>query len=348
MRKIEYISVAVIAAVTLSMTSAASSKDRIVIKRGDDPAKVKVVEKKSPYIGIYMDDLNEKLIKDLDYPEAGGVWVMSVIEGSPAEKAGLEDDDIIYMFDGEKVQKSVDIGKILKSREAGDTLAMVVFRDGKKKEMKIELGEYARQYYTIDINNDRSCGDEIAMPSWSMGLDNYRGAIDLFRGMTGNGLCIGVRIHDMDADLAGYFGVDGGVLVLDVLEDTPAGKAGMKSGDIIVEAAGEKIVDTEDLLDALRETDRSEDKMDVVVIRKDERRIFAFDYDDLADRTARLWISPEESDFKHFKLTVPEIRELDLEEQEEGVRDSEIELDKLRMEIETLEKRLKKLENDKD
>ncbi len=260
MKKTVSISLALAATMILSTASPASSRDRVVVRKSDDPAKVKVVEKKSPYIGIYMDDLNDKLIADLNYPESDGVWIVSVIEDSPAEKAGLEDDDIIYIFDGEKLENATDIGKLMKGKEAGDPVKMVIYRDGKKKELVVELGEHAKQFYTMDIRDDRTSGREMTMPSWTIADRNNREAMEFLSQMRSNRLYMGVRIHDMSPDLAGYFKVDKGVLVLEVVEDTPAAKAGIRGGDVITEAAGEKIVESEDLLDALGDVERGRRK----------------------------------------------------------------------------------------
>ena len=344
MKKTASISLALAAAMIISTASSAYSRDRVTVVKGDDPAKVKIIEKKSPYIGIYMDDLNDKLVADLSYPESDGVWIVSVIEGSPAEKAGLEDDDIIYMFDGEKLEEASDIGRIMKGKEAGDPVKMVIFRDGKKKELVVELGEHAKQFYTMDIRDDRAAGREITIPSLTIAEKNNKEAMAFLRQMGSNRLYMGVRIHDMNPDLAAYFKVDKGVLVLDVVEDTPAGKAGIRSGDVITEAAGEKIVETGDLLEALEDVDKDVEKVEIAVLRKGERMTFTFDREELETASNALWISPSEGDFKHFKLNMPEIKKIELEGQKARLLERDVELERLRSEIEILEQRLKKLE----
>jgi C-terminal processing protease CtpA/Prc len=344
MKKTVSISLALAATIVLSTASPAYSRDGVVVRKGDDPAKVKVVEKKSPYIGIYMDDLNDKVIADLSYPESDGVWIVSVIEDSPAEKAGLEDDDIIYIFDGEKLENASDIGNLMKGKEVGDPVKMVVYRDGKKKELVVELGEHAKQFYTMDIRDDRTSGREMTMPSWTIADRNNREAMEFLSQMRSNRLYMGVRIHDMSPDLAGYFKVDKGVLVLEVVEDTPAAKAGMRGGDVITEAAGEKIVESEDLLDALGDVEDDVEKIEIAVLRKGERMTFTFGREELETQSSALWISPNEGDFKHFKLNIPEIKKIEMEGQKAKLLERDVELERLRSEIDTLEKRLRKLE----
>jgi len=148
----------------------------------------------------------------------------------------------------------------------------------------------------------------------------------------------------MSPDLAGYFKVDKGVLVLEVVEDTPAAKAGIRGGDVITEAAGEKIVESEDLLDALGDVEEDVEKIEIAVLRKGERMTFTFDREELETQSSALWISPKEGDFKHFKLNIPEIKKIELEGQKAKLLERDVELERLKSEIDTLEKRLRKLE----
>ncbi len=61
---------------------------------------------------------------------------------------------------------------------------------------------------------------------------------------------LGINIQDLDEDLKEFFGLPDkeGVIVAQVLADTPAEKAGMKEGDVIITYEGEKVKDTNDLL----------------------------------------------------------------------------------------------------
>src|SRR5215470_17507036 len=86
--------------------------------------------------------------------------------------------------------------------------------------------------------------------------------------MMGSGPWLGVETQDLDSDLGDYFSrPDGkGVLVTHVLDDTPAKKAGMRSGDVIIEVDGKSVEDTYDLRIDLRDKDAGPVK--VTVLRK--------------------------------------------------------------------------------
>jgi C-terminal processing protease CtpA/Prc len=161
----------------------------------------------------------------------------------------------------------------------------------------------------------------------------------------------GVKVHKMSDDLAGYFDVDEGVLILDVIEDSAAEEAGMKAGDVIVSVGNDKIADPEDLIESLGDCDEDDETIEVTVVRKGDKKTFSLDVDDLSrDEHSMIWVSPsgKEQEFKHFKMNIPRINERSIELLGDGNRIGELNLDKLKKEIETLEKRLKKLEKELD
>jgi membrane-associated protease RseP (regulator of RpoE activity) len=81
----------------------------------------------------------------------------------------------------------------------------------------------------------------------------------------GGGPKLGISYRGLSGQLAEYFEVEGGVLVSEVEEGSPAFKAGLTAGDVIVELAGERIDDGNDLRKAVRELDPGETvKVEVV------------------------------------------------------------------------------------
>ena len=89
----------------------------------------------------------------------------------------------------------------------------------------------------------------------------------------GQGGYIGVEIRDVSADLGSYFGVGccEGVLVLEVVEDSPAEKAGLKAGDVIIKADGEDVHRSDGFADYVRGHEPG-DKLDITFKRSKETR----------------------------------------------------------------------------
>jgi len=75
----------------------------------------------------------------------GGVVVDSVLDGLPAEKAGLEVGDRIVSADGKKLESQQALRDILKDKKPGDSVALKIERDGKSKNITIKLAKFEAQ-----------------------------------------------------------------------------------------------------------------------------------------------------------------------------------------------------------
>ena len=64
--------------------------------------------------------------------------------GGPSAKAGMKRYDIIIQIDGEKITNRFDLQDVVFKKEVGDTISVVVVRNGEKLELSVKLGELAR------------------------------------------------------------------------------------------------------------------------------------------------------------------------------------------------------------
>ena len=83
-----------------------------------------------PYMGITYLAVN-----------AYGVYVVDVVQGGPADKAGLKAGDRIVSIDGSEVAQKTDLGTIIQNHSAGDTLSITVARSGQMQTVSLTLGE---------------------------------------------------------------------------------------------------------------------------------------------------------------------------------------------------------------
>ena len=95
-------------------------------------------EVKQAWIGITVQDMDEKLASYLAAAGKKGVIVKSVEPQSPAEKAGLKESDIIFSIGNKKVNSVDDYQSVAKSLAAGDTMQASVWRNGKEKTIAVE------------------------------------------------------------------------------------------------------------------------------------------------------------------------------------------------------------------
>ncbi len=92
-----------------------------------------------PYIGISGIDLDDSTAKR--YNLVLGVYVKTVQDFSPAEKAGLQSGDVIIQADGKDIKTMDELNEIKNSHKIGDTITLKVNRSGQEKEVTVTLEE---------------------------------------------------------------------------------------------------------------------------------------------------------------------------------------------------------------
>jgi serine protease Do len=92
-----------------------------------------------PYIGISGREISS--VYASYYGIAKGIYVTDVTAGSGAEKAGIRTGDVIVSMAGKTVETVRDLDAIKESCKPGDTVSVVVDRDGKKIRLSLTFGE---------------------------------------------------------------------------------------------------------------------------------------------------------------------------------------------------------------
>ena len=94
-----------------------------------------------PYMGItYLAVTNAQTAAQFNV-NAYGVYVVDVVQGGPADKAGLKVGDRIVSIDGTEIAQKDDLGTLMQQHTAGDTLSITVARDGQMQTVSLTLGE---------------------------------------------------------------------------------------------------------------------------------------------------------------------------------------------------------------
>lgn len=95
-----------------------------------------------PYLGIRYKVIGKDLALLNDVPE--GAYVQEVVSGSPAEKAGVENGDIITKIDGQKIsEKDGGLAKIISVKKIGDRMELTIWREGKEIKTSVALAEFS-------------------------------------------------------------------------------------------------------------------------------------------------------------------------------------------------------------
>ena len=244
--------------------------------------------------------LGVRLEEETDLPE-GGARVTHVVVDAPAAIAGVKEGDVIIKFDGSVIRGPNALGLRLTEREPGDSVAIVVLRDGDRVKLDAELksrGEFQENFFVLPdggngagsnfyFNSDEwreqqaklreelkelgdRVGKEYAEPEYWEQLEGQ-----LFSAPRAFGLWsrpkLGVQLLDPTPELREHLGGDSetGVIVSKVLPGTPAERAGVAVGDLIVSVAGSPIGTSDDLVESL--TNKAGETFTVEVVRDGER-----------------------------------------------------------------------------
>jgi predicted metalloprotease with PDZ domain len=205
------------------------------------------------YIGVYMQDLTSQVKKGLDLKVEKGVLVSGVEDDSPADKAGIEDGDVITRFNGKTVASADELRDAVRAITPGKEAKIDIVHEGNSKSLTLTVSERPEEH---------------AMHWESFGDNDAPMAMARAFTMMG-GPRLGVEARPLEDDgLASYFGAKkgDGLLVLSVDDESVAGKAGVKPGDIISKVGNDKIEDTQDVRHALKDYDKG-DTFDITVLR---------------------------------------------------------------------------------
>ncbi len=247
---------------------------------------------KRGYLGVMLQDIDSSLAEAMDLDDSNGVLVSEVIEDSPAEKAGLQDGDVIIKFQGEDLDDYKALTKAVGSFSPGDEVEVVVLRDGKEKTLNVELGERSKKVFTFYSDDDddfhgysKFGHDDKDVFVWHNGGDDD--LTIMLKGMEGlheNRGFMGVELDDINEQMGNYFKVEDGkgALITSVSEDSPAEKAGLQAGDIIIKMGDEDIESAADVHSAMSGT-KAEEEMKIQIVRKGEDQLRTLTLGDLPE-----------------------------------------------------------------
>ncbi len=284
------------------------------------------------WLGVYIQDITRDIREAMDLKSGRGILIRDVVEDSPADVAGIEQEDVIIEFNGKKVRDTSRFTSMVKSASPGDEVTLTIIRDGKEKTITITLGNRPKDLLSHEYIFEPFLGEAGL-------IKPYTYSFSLFSGSR-----IGVKVQDLTEQLGEYFGVEDGegALVTEVEEDMPAYKAGLKAGDVIVEVDGEDIEDTKDLTDAISDKEEG-DKVKIKVIRNRKPESFVVEVEEQEEGSSfdlgglkKLKILPGK--LQSSKIFLEKELSSELEEQMEDLKE---ELEELKQELEELKEKIR-------
>ena len=192
------------------------------------------------WMGVTIQPVTEELAKSFGLKQAKGALINDIMKGSPAEKAGIRQGDVITAFNGTDVKDPTHLQRLVGETDIGKPVKVTVFRDGRSLELSMKL-----------------TSSEMAPKQRSgTGGDESQGRADQ----------LGLVVDDSEEG--------DGAVVVDVSRSGAAAEAGIRRGDVIVSINRTRVAGTADYQRAIRQA-RPGSTLTILVKRGDANIYFA-------------------------------------------------------------------------
>jgi len=196
------------------------------------------------WLGVVIQHLTPELAEEFGLEEARGALVTKVIDGDPADRAGVEPGDVIVEFDGTAIEEWDDLPRVVANTPIDQEVEVVVVRKGRRKKLSVDVGLLEEPNYAQEDQGEEEGREEL-----------------------------GLRFQTLTPELAEQLeleGEDRGVVVTDVDPEGPGADAGLRRGDVILEVDRHEVQDVAQLQERLEKSDKSV----LMLIRRGEATLF--------------------------------------------------------------------------
>ena len=181
-------------------------------------------------LGVQIRDLSPLMAEAMGLETKDGVLISEVIDGGAADKAGVEDEDVVLEIDGRKIHDSTELKSIIGRTPPGTQIQLLLLRDGDKKRISVSL--------------DALTEDTLAMARGNRGSQQNE---------TGR---VGLAVQELTSELAGRLGYREGVegiVISGVRPGSEADRRGLRRGMLITGVNRFRVSTVKDYEDALEE-----------------------------------------------------------------------------------------------
>ena len=237
------------------------------------------------FMGVHTEDITKENLARYQMRDVRGVGITEVIKDSPAEKAGLRKDDVIVRFEGDNITSTRKLARLVSEVAPDHTVRLTISRGGSEQDVNVTIGKHTGYVNTFrqlegmkghfkefeKFKEFKNLPPGAQVWKWD-GQPGF--GPESFAFSFGGGRRIGVTTMPLTKQLGDYFGIaDGkGVLVTGVTDDSPAARAGLKAGDVIISVDGEKVDGSGDVSRAINK--KKEGDVTLTVVREKNQRTF--------------------------------------------------------------------------
>ncbi|RBI69445.1 serine peptidase [Vreelandella sulfidaeris] len=183
------------------------------------------------WLGVMIQPVSQDLAESFGMESAVGALIADLDPEGPAAQGGLQAGDVILEVNGEEVERSSSLPRLIGKGTPGTEVELTVMRDGEELTESVELGSWPDAEQQVE----QSGGNNQAQSP------------------------LGMVVAEIDDAMREQLNVQGGVVVRQVESDSVAANAGIRSGDVLVSIDHRSVSSSEELVDIVDElpTDRA-------------------------------------------------------------------------------------------
>ena len=203
------------------------------------------------YIGVSLQALDAGIAAALGVERNRGELIRSITPGGPADRAGIQQGDVVISVNGQPVTPQQSLSYLVSSLPVGSRVPMEIVREGQRRSVTVTLAERPTDEELARLGNDED-GPAPAEPGTKEEpqSSSQRSARE----------SMGLTVQTLTADVARQLGVAGnvrGVVVVSVDPNSDAAVEGLQTGDIILSIDRRAVANPEDAANAVQAARRA-------------------------------------------------------------------------------------------
>lgn len=197
------------------------------------------------WLGVLIQPVSEDVAAALQLKEARGALVADVLPDSPAALAGFQRGDVILDFNGTDVDENDDLPMMVADTPIGSKVKVTIVREGRKKELSVTIKELK--------DEEEKVSEEVVSEESSLGI----------------------IVQDLTPEIARALDIEAtnGVVVSSVEPDSPAARAQLRRGDIVLEVNSKEVKSPKDFQESIKDT-LKEEKPILLLVRRGKTTLF--------------------------------------------------------------------------
>jgi serine protease Do len=198
-------------------------------------------------IGVSIQEVNAQFADAFGLDRPRGALVGQLVDGGPAEKAGIKTGDVILSVDGKVVERSSQLPSVVSAIKPGNTAKVEVWRDRTSKFVNVKVDEFPEDTQRVANRSPRSAEE----PAAAVKADK-----------------LGLSVRPLGADERRSAETEGYLLVEEV--DGPAARAGVRPGDVILGINGKPVKSVAELRNATSDGSKTV----AILLERDGNQLF--------------------------------------------------------------------------